>query len=301
MTRAAGGEGGPAGGATRPRLDAELFRRGMYGSCERAAAAVLAGRVLVDGRPAVKPGQRVAPAARIEATAPDHPFVSRGGVKLAAALDRFVVSPAGWVCLDVGASTGGFTDCLLQRGARRVYTVDVGYGQLAWRLRQDPRVVVRERTNARRLTEAEVPEAVALAVIDVSFISLHKVLPAVGARVARDGSLVCLVKPQFEAGPEAVPAGGVVRDPEVHADVLAAFSAQAAALGWRIFGLMASPIRGADGNCEFLACLRRAEPPLPAAEWIAAALADAAALPARPVAAVPAEGRSPGDAQERRM
>lgn len=257
------------------RLDSELVRRGLVPSRSRGAAVVLAGQVLVDGRPARKPGERVAPTAAVVLRVPDHPYVGRGGRKLEAALDRFTVSPDGLSCLDVGASTGGFTDCLLHRGARRVVAVDVGYGQLAWRLRTDPRVVVRERVNARHLTAEHVPEPVDLVVCDVSFISLAKVLPAVGGRVRPDGAAICLVKPQFEAGPADVPPGGVVRDPVVHRRVLLAFTAAAANLGWGLYGLMASPLRGADGNVEFLALLHRGAG-LGSGELIDAALAEAA-------------------------
>jgi 23S rRNA (cytidine1920-2'-O)/16S rRNA (cytidine1409-2'-O)-methyltransferase len=252
-----------------------LVRRGLLPSRPKAVAAVLAGRVLVDGVPVDKPGRRVPPEAVLTVREPAVPYVSRGGLKLAAALDRFRLDPEGWVCLDVGASTGGFTDCLLRRGARRVYAVDVGYGQLAWSLRQDPRVVVRERVNARYLSREHVPEEVDLAAVDVSFISLAKVLPAVGERVRPEGAMVCLVKPSFEAGPRDVPRGGVVRDPRVHARVLAAVAEAAGALGWSLHGLMPSPVLGAEGNREFLALLRRAPAAEPAATWIARALAEA--------------------------
>lgn len=246
---------GRAGQGLGIRLDRLLVERGWFVSREQAAAAVLAGRVRVGGTPVTKAGRRLPADAVLEVAGPAHPYVSRGGLKLAAALDAFATDPRGRVCLDVGASTGGFTDLLLQRGAARVYAVDVGYGQLAWRLRQDPRVVVRERVNARALGAADVPEPVDLAVVDVSFISLAKVLPAVGGRVAAGGAVICLVKPQFEAGPADVPRGGVVRDPEVHARVLRGVLEAAAALGWPAAGLIASPITGADGNREFLAHL----------------------------------------------
>jgi 23S rRNA (cytidine1920-2'-O)/16S rRNA (cytidine1409-2'-O)-methyltransferase len=254
------------GGPSRERLDQALVRRGLAASRERAAAAVLAGAVRVDGQTAKKAGQRVGPDCRLEVRAAGAEYVSRGGGKLAAALDRFAISPAGLVCLDAGASTGGFTDCLLRRGAARVYAVDVGYGQLAWSLRTDPRVVVRERVNARYLSAAEVPEEVDLAVADLAFISLAKVLPAIGARVRHGGpcaGIVALVKPQFEAGPGQVGKGGVVRDPAVHREVLRGVARAAAELGWPVQALMASPVRGADGNREFLALLRRQPGPDP--------------------------------------
>jgi 23S rRNA (cytidine1920-2'-O)/16S rRNA (cytidine1409-2'-O)-methyltransferase len=261
------------------RLDVLLVRRGLFASREQAAAAVLAGRVRVDGEVARKPGQRVGEGARLEVEGPAHPYASRGGLKLAAALDAFGIDVTGCTCLDVGASTGGFTDVLLRRGARRVYAVDVGYGQLAWRLRNDPRVVVRERTNARHLGEADVPEPVHLAAIDVSFIGLGKVLPAVGARVAAGGAVVALCKPQFEAGPAEVPRGGVVRDPAVHRRVLLAVVAEAAALGWHTWGVIASPVPGARGNREFLVYWRREAPGLPDVEAAVDAAVEGAHAP----------------------
>lgn len=263
-------------GGAGPRLDLELVRRGLFASRPRAAAAILAGEVLLDGRPARKAGQPAGPGSDVRLRVPDHPYVGRGGVKLAAALDAFALSPAGLVCLDVGASTGGFTDCMLQHGALRVYAVDVGYGQLAWRLRRDPRVIVRERVNARYLTRSEVPEAVDFATCDLSFISLAKVLPAVGALVRMEpgrGDLVCLIKPQFEAGPADVPDGGVVRDPSVHRRVLATVLAAADTLGWRLQGLAVSPLRGADGNREFLGHFRREAAATPWPTWVDRALA----------------------------
>lgn len=240
----------------RERLDQALVRRGFFSSRQAAAAAVMAGAVRVGGQPADKPGQAVPPGAEIEVSERGPGYASRGGLKLAAALDAFGVDPAGWTCLDVGASTGGFTDCLLQRGAVRVYAVDVGYGQLAWRLRTDPRVVVLERVNARYLGAEHVPEPVDLAVLDLAFISLAKVLPAVLPRIRADGCAVPLVKPQFEAGPQLVGKGGIVRDPRVHRAVLAAVGEAAAALGWPLQSIIPSPIRGADGNREFLALAR---------------------------------------------
>jgi 23S rRNA (cytidine1920-2'-O)/16S rRNA (cytidine1409-2'-O)-methyltransferase len=268
------------------RLDAVLVRRGLFPSRAQAAAAVLAGQVWVDGRQAAKPGVGVRSDAEVRVERPAHGFASRGGVKLAGALDAFGLDVAGAACLDVGASTGGFTDCLLQRGAARVHAVDVGYGQLAWRLREDPRVVVRERTNARHLTAADVPDPVDLAVIDVSFIGLEKVLPAIGPLVAPAGAIVALCKPQFQAGRADVPRGGVVRDPAVHRRVLREVAAAAAALGWRVWGLAPSPLRGADGNREFYFYWRRsaAPGPLDLAAAVEAALAEGpvgAGAPAR--------------------
>lgn len=252
-----------ASGGARERLDVLLVRRGLFASRERARAAVLAGRVRVDGAAVTKAGAAVPEAARIEVLGRDLPYVSRGGLKLEKALDAFAIDPAGRVCLDAGASTGGFTDCLLQRGAARVYAVDVGYGQLAWSLRQDPRVVVLERTNARHLTRREVPEPIDLAALDVSFISLLKILPAVANLLRPGGTVVALVKPQFEAGPEQVGKKGVVRDPAVHREVLERVLAGAESLGFVVRGLTHSPVRGEEGNVEFLAWLQTPGPGAP--------------------------------------
>jgi len=236
----------------KSRLDVLLVARGLAPTREKAQALILAGRVAVNGQPATKAGAGVADDAAIAVAEPPHPYVSRGGVKLAAALDRFALDPARRVCLDVGASTGGFTDCLLQRGAARVYAVDVGRGQLDAKLRADPRVVVREKVNARSLSEADVPETVALAVVDVSFISLKLVLPAVARRVERGGALVVLVKPQFEAGRGEVPRGGVVRSEATRRRVVEEVERAGRELGLEVLGVIPSPIRGARGNEEFL-------------------------------------------------
>ena len=233
-----------------------LVERGLAPSRERAQALILAGRVEVDGRRADKAGQAVAEEASITVGQPPHPFVSRGGVKLAAALDHFALDPAGFVCLDVGASTGGFTDCLLQRSAARVYAVDVGHGQLDAKLRADPRVVVREKVNARALSTAEVPEPVDLAVVDVSFISLRLILPALVPLVKKGGVIVCLVKPQFEAGRGEVPRGGVVKSPETRRRVVGEIEAAGTSLGLSSLGALASPILGARGNEEVLVGFR---------------------------------------------
>ncbi len=255
------------------RLDQLLVQRGLAETRARAQALILAGQVRVAGAPGRKPGQMVDPDAPVEVLQP-LPYVSRGGFKLAHALDRFGVDPAGWVCLDVGASTGGFTDVLLQRGAVRVYAVDVGYGQLHWRLRQDPRVVVLERTHILRLTA--LPEPVDLATVDVSFISLIRVLPAVLRHLKPRGELIALVKPQFEAERRQVGKRGVVRDPEVHRQVLARVLAAAADLGLVLGGLTASPLLGPEGNVEFLAWWRREGRPLDRERAIAAALEEGA-------------------------
>jgi 23S rRNA (cytidine1920-2'-O)/16S rRNA (cytidine1409-2'-O)-methyltransferase len=235
--------------ARRVRLDVLLVERGLAESREKAQAQVLAGAVSADGRPAEKSGQLVAHDADLAVELTDG-FVSRGGLKLDHALERFGIDVAGCVCLDVGASAGGFTDCLLRRGARRVYAVDVGRGQLDWRLRNDPRVVVRERTNIRHLTE--LPEPIDVAVVDVSFISLRLVLPPIARLVRPNGPIVALVKPQFEAGRGQVGRGGVVRDPAIHHRVLMDQWAWSRAHGFAPRGLTASPIRGPAGNVEFL-------------------------------------------------
>ncbi len=253
-------------GGSRMRLDVWLVRHGLFPSREQARAAVLAGRVLVEGVPETKAGRMVGEDATVEVRGEGLPYVSRGGLKLERALEAFAVDVAGRVAADIGAATGGFTDCLLQRGARRVYAVDVGYGQLAWKLRQDPRVVVRERVNARYLSRREIPEPVDVAAIDVSFISLEKILPAIRDLLAPHGVIVALVKPQFEAGPRQVGKRGVVRDPAVHREVLRRVSAAAAALGLAAEGVVPSPIRGDEGNAEFLLLLRPSPAPFPLSE-----------------------------------
>jgi len=255
MSRAAG----TAPRTHRVRLDELLVERGLAETRSRAQAMLLGGRVRVgegdSARRDRKPGDLVDPDAPVTVEQPD-PYASRGGHKLAAALDAFGVVPAGRVCLDVGASTGGFTDVLLQRGARRVYALDVGRGQLAERLRNDPRVVSMERFNARELSADTLPEPVSLASVDVSFISLGLILGPMASAFAEDGGeIVALVKPQFEAGRGEVK-GGVVRDPVVHARVLAGVAGQAAELGLEPFGAIASPILGPEGNREFLLAMR---------------------------------------------
>jgi 23S rRNA (cytidine1920-2'-O)/16S rRNA (cytidine1409-2'-O)-methyltransferase len=234
------------------RLDQLLVERGLFASREQARRAIMAGEVRVDGRLVDKPGAAVPLAAALEVRARE-PFVSRAGRKLAAALDHFEIDPAGWVCLDVGASTGGFTDCLLQRGAARVYALDVGYGQLDARLRADPRVVVLERVNARHLAAGDLPERARLATIDVSFISLAKVVPALLAHLEPGGFLLPLVKPQFEAGRGAVGKGGIVRDEEQRLAVVERVAAALAGLGLEPMGRFDSPVAGMEGNRETFA------------------------------------------------
>jgi 23S rRNA (cytidine1920-2'-O)/16S rRNA (cytidine1409-2'-O)-methyltransferase len=239
------------------RLDQLLVARGLLPTREQARRAVMAGQVRVDGRVADKPGAATREDAEL-ALAERQPYVSRAGGKLAAALDRFGVDPSGWVCLDVGASTGGFTDCLLQRGARRVYALDVGRGQLDWGLRQDPRVVPMEGINVRHLPADALPERCDLVTVDVSFISLLKVVPALVPHLRAGGLLLTLVKPQFEVGKGAVGKGGIVRDEPVRREVIARRVEEIAALGFAPLGVMDSPVRGAEGNLEALALFRRA-------------------------------------------
>ncbi|MGE5244230.1 MAG: TlyA family RNA methyltransferase [Betaproteobacteria bacterium] len=240
----------------KSRLDLALVDRGFVPTRERARALILAGQVLVNGHPARKAGEAVTADDEIRLTAPDHPYVGRGGLKLARALDVFGIDVAGRTALDIGASTGGFTDVLLQRGAAHVVALDVGHGQLDWRLRNDPRVTVREGVNARALTRADVPPAVDLATIDVSFISLAHILPAVAALLPPRADVVALVKPQFEAGRSEVGRHGLVTDPAVHEAVLARVTADAAACGLVRAGMTESPITGATGNREFFLHLR---------------------------------------------
>ncbi len=236
----------------KTRLDVLLVERGLADTRARARALIMAGEVRVDGQVVDKPGAMVPATAEVTIAA-RLPYVSRGGLKLAAALEAFALDPQGWVVADVGASTGGFTDCLLQRGAARVYAIDVGYGQLAWSLRRDPRVVVLERTNVRYL-EA-LPEPIDLVAIDVSFISLELVLPVVVRWLKSAGRIVALVKPQFEVGRGEVGRGGVVRRPEQHIAVLERVARLSHALGLRLEGVVPSPILGPAGNREFLAHL----------------------------------------------
>jgi 23S rRNA (cytidine1920-2'-O)/16S rRNA (cytidine1409-2'-O)-methyltransferase len=243
--------------AERRRLDVELADRGLAPSRARAQALVLAGKVKVDGQIVTKAGTQVTQDAALEIVEPDHPYVSRGALKLEAALDAFSIDPRGLDCLDVGASTGGFTDLLLSRGARRVIALDVGRGQLDWRLRTDDRVVVIEGVNARHLGADTLPFQVALATIDVSFISLRLVVPAVLPHLEPGARLVCLVKPQFEAGRDQVGKGGIVRDDAVRRTAVDDTVAAIVDLGFDLVGVVPSPIRGQKGNLEELAVFRR--------------------------------------------
>jgi len=241
----------------RTRLDVRLVNEGLAVSRERARALILAGRVRVGGEIVSKAGASVPADAQIGVVAPDFPWVGRGGVKLAHALDTFHIDVAGREALDIGASTGGFTDVLLQRGARRVVALDVGHGQLDWRLREDPRVVVLERRNARQLERAWLPAPAGVVTLDVSFISLRLILPALPPVLAPGADIVALVKPQFEAGRNEVGRGGLVKDPAVHDAVLARVTESAASCGLTRLAMTPSPITGATGNQEFLMHLRQ--------------------------------------------
>ncbi|HWF86977.1 MAG TPA: TlyA family RNA methyltransferase [Vicinamibacterales bacterium] len=240
------------------RLDSTLVDRGLVASRERARALILAGQVKVDGHVVSKAGAPVGADAIIELIAPDHPYVGRGGVKLAHALDVFGVDPTGRRALDVGASTGGFTDVLLRRGAASVIALDVGHNQLDWKLRTDPRVLVREGVNARALSSAVVPHAVTIVTIDVAFISLRHILPALPPFLEPAADIIALVKPQFEAGRAEVGKGGIVSDPAVHEAVIAQVTAAAAAVGLSRIAMSPSAITGATGNQEFFLHLRSA-------------------------------------------
>jgi 23S rRNA (cytidine1920-2'-O)/16S rRNA (cytidine1409-2'-O)-methyltransferase len=239
--------------STVMRLDELLVSRALAETRSQAQRLIMAGEVLVAGRVVDKVGKKVSSDALLEVKSP-LPYVSRGGLKMEAALDSFGVDPTGWVCADVGASTGGFTDCLLKHGAARVYAIDVGYGQLAWSLRTDPRVVAIERMNVRFL--AKLPERVRLATVDVSFISLRLVLPRITELLAPSGQAIVLIKPQFEVGRQSVGKGGVVRDPQLHQSAITQVVTAASGIGFETAGLIRSPITGPAGNVEFLAWLQ---------------------------------------------
>lgn len=238
------------------RLDQLVFDLGFTESRERAKTTIMSGHIFVNGQRVDKPGTAVDPAAKIELHGEALPFVSRGGYKLDKALKVFPVDPTGKVCLDCGASTGGFTDVLLQHGAKKVYAVDVGYGQLAWKLRTDERVINLERTNLRYITEEQIPEPIDLAVMDVSFISIRLVIPAVKALLRPEADFICLIKPQFEAGREEVGKKGVVRDSAVHERVIREILDFAPEVGLTVEGLDYSPIKGPEGNIEYLCHLK---------------------------------------------
>lgn len=239
----------------KTRLDLLLTQRGLAESRAKAQALIMSGQVYVDGQKVDKAGAAFPDEAQVEVRGSACPYVSRGGLKLEKALAEFGVNPAGMVCSDSGASTGGFTDCLLQHGAKKVFAIDVGYGQLAWSVRSDPRVVVMERTNIRYVTPADLGEPLDLSVVDVSFISLKLVLPVIRRLLKPNGQVLCLIKPQFEAGKDLVGKKGVVRDPAVHRQVLDDFVALAGQLEFALLGMTFSPVKGPEGNVEFLAHL----------------------------------------------
>ncbi len=239
----------------KERLDVLLVSLGLAESRAKAQATIMAGEVYVNGQKADKSGMEVDITSNVEVRGSACPYVSRGGLKLEKALRNFGVDPTGYVCSDSGASTGGFTDCLLQQGASKVFAIDVGYGQLAWKIRNDPRVVVMERTNIRYVTPEDLGEMLDLSVIDVSFISLGLVLPVVKTLLKPTGQVLCLIKPQFEAGKDKVGKKGVVRDPAVHEEVLQNFISLAKSLDFTIRNLTFSPVKGPEGNIEFLAHL----------------------------------------------
>ena len=241
----------------KERLDVLLVSLGLAESRAKAQATIMAGEVYVNGQKADKSGMEVDITSNIEVRGSACPYVSRGGLKLEKALKNFAVDPPGYVCSDSGASTGGFTDCLLQQGASKVFAIDVGYGQLAWKIRNDPRVVVMERTNIRYVTPEDLGEPLDLSVIDVSFISLGLVLPVVKTLLKPTGQVLCLIKPQFEAGKDKVGKKGVVRDPTVHKEVLEHYLEHAQEAGFGVLGLTYSPIRGPEGNIEYLGFLKK--------------------------------------------
>ena len=239
----------------KKRLDVLLVEQGYADSRTKAQAIIMSGQVYVDGQKADKPGTSYEEHVSVEVRGAACPYVSRGGLKLEKALRDFGVKPEGYVCSDSGASTGGFTDCLLQQGARKVFAIDVGYGQLDWKIRSDPRVVVMERTNVRYVTPEQLGEPLDLSVVDVSFISLRIVLPVIRTFLKPTGQVLCLIKPQFEAGKDKVGKKGVVREPETHKEVLDNFVALTQEIGFKILGLTFSPVKGPEGNIEFLAHL----------------------------------------------
>ena len=247
--------------SNKTRLDVLLTERGLLDSRQKAQATIMSGIVFVNGQRVDKVGTAVSNDALIEIRGTTLPYVSRGGLKLEKAMQTFPLTLTGKICADIGASTGGFTDCMLQNGAKKVYDVDVGYGQLDWKLRNDARVVCMERTNARYLTHEEIPEELDFASVDVSFISLKLIFPALYGLLREGGEIACLIKPQFEAGREKVGKKGVVRDPAVHLEVLEHFLIHAKENHFTVLGITYSPIRGPEGNIEYLGFLRKSEEP----------------------------------------
>ena len=241
----------------RLRLDAALVEQGLAQSRERAKALIMSGVVFVNGQKVDKPGEEIKDGADIRVNGSDIKYVSRGGLKLEKAMSAFQLSLNDCICMDIGASTGGFTDCMLQNGAKKVYAVDVGYGQLAWKLRTDERVINLERTNIRYVTQEQVPEPIDFASIDVSFISLTLVLPVAFSLLKNNGEVVCLVKPQFEAGKGKVGKKGVVREPEIHLEVLQKIANTLPEIGFTLLGADYSPVKGPEGNIEYLYYLKK--------------------------------------------
>lgn len=255
----------------KKRLDMMLVERALAPSREKAKAYIMAGQVYVDGQKEDKAGSMFTETVKVEVRGNTLPYVSRGGLKLEKAMNEFDVSLEGKVCMDVGASTGGFTDCMLQNGASKVYSIDVGYGQLAWKLRNDERVVCMEKTNVRYITEEQVPDKPQFASVDVSFISLTKVVPPALAVMSDDAQMVCLIKPQFEAGREKVGKKGVVREKSTHKEVILKIIDFAFEIGVNVIGIDFSPIRGPEGNIEYLIMLDRKNPGFTKEEAYAAA------------------------------
>ena len=245
----------------KKRLDCLVFEQGLAPSREKARALIMAGQVYVDNQKADKPGTMLPVGTAIEVRGDTLPYVSRGGLKLAKAMQEFPIELRGCTCMDIGASTGGFTDCMLQNGAVKVYSVDVGYGQLAWALRTDDRVVNLERTNARYLSREQIPDPIDFFSVDVSFISLTLILPALRPLLKEHGQAVCLIKPQFEAGKEKVGKKGVVRDQAVHQEVIEKVTRFAVENGYSVKGLTFSPVKGPEGNIEYLVFLEKSEEP----------------------------------------
>ncbi len=245
----------------KKRLDLVVFELGHTDSREKAKALIMAGQVYINGQKELKAGATVKPTDAIEVRGSKMPYVSRGGFKLAKAMDSFGLRLDGKICMDIGASTGGFTDCMLQNGAVKVYSIDVGYGQLAWKLRSDERVVNMERTNFRNVTEAEIPDPIDFASVDVSFISLKIILPVMRERLKTGGQAVCLIKPQFEAGREKVGKKGVVRELSTHIEVLETITTFAFENGFTLLGLDFSPIKGPEGNIEYLMYVEKSDTP----------------------------------------